>query len=143
MTVRVERTFDLPVPPEEVWEFIADPKRRASAISVVAEYDAEAGSRRATWHIELPIPFVSRTIPVETEDVVREEPRYVKFVGRSSAMRVTGEHEILPTEGGCRLVNRFVVEGRIPGIERYFKKHLDEELSNLEDALRDEVGVRS
>ncbi|WP_458188267.1 CoxG family protein [Haladaptatus sp. NG-WS-4] len=142
MTVRVERTFDLPVPPEEVWAFIADPKRRASAISVVAEYD-EKSDNRATWHIELPIPFVNRTIPVETEDVAREEPEYVKFIGRSSAMRVTGEHEIEPTEGGCRLLNRFVVEGRIPGIERYFKKHLDEELSNLEDALRDEVGVRS
>ncbi|WP_458205295.1 SRPBCC family protein [Haladaptatus sp. NG-SE-30] len=142
MTVRVERTFDLPVPPEEVWEFIADPKRRASAISVVADYDAGSGNR-ATWHIELPIPFVNRTIPVETEDITRKEPEYVKFVGRSSAMRVTGEHEIEPTDEGCRLANRFVVEGRVPGIERYFKKHLDDELTNLEDALRDEIGVPS
>jgi len=143
MTVRVERTFDLPVPPEEVWEFIADPKRRAEAISVVADYDAEAGGRKATWHIELPIPFVNRTIPVETEDVTREEPRYVKFVGRSSAMDVTGEHKIEETENGCKLHNRFIVEGSVPGIERYFKKHLDEELTNLESALRDEVGVVS
>ncbi|SIR08070.1 Carbon monoxide dehydrogenase subunit G [Haladaptatus litoreus] len=140
MTVRVERTFELPVPPEDVWEFLADPKRRASAISVVADYDAHEG-HRATWHIELPIPFVNKTIPVETEDVAREEPRYVKFVGRSSALRVTGEHEIEPTEEGCRLVNRFVVDGRVPGIERYFKKHLDDELENLEEKLQEEVGV--
>ncbi|WP_049970643.1 CoxG family protein [Haladaptatus cibarius] len=140
MTVRVERTFELPVPPEDVWEFLADPKRRASAISVVADYDAHEG-HRATWHIELPIPFVNKTIPVETEDVAREEPRYVKFVGRSSALRVTGEHEVEPTETGCRLVNRFVVDGRVPGIERYFKKHLDDELQNLEEKLQDEVGV--
>ncbi|GAA0199610.1 SRPBCC family protein [Haladaptatus pallidirubidus] len=140
MTVRVERTFELSVPPEDVWEFLADPKRRASAISVVADYDAHEG-HRATWHIELPIPFVNKTIPVETEDVAREEPRYVKFVGRSSALRVTGEHEIEPTGKGCRLINRFVVDGRVPGIERYFKKHLDDELQNLEEKLREEVGV--
>lgn len=139
MTVRLERTFELAIPPEEVWDFIADPKRRASAISVVADYEVDG--RRSTWHIELPIPFVSRTIPVETEDVVRDEPRFVKFVGRSSAMRVTGEHEIEPTDQGCRLHNRFVVEGRMPGIERYFKKHLDDELGNIETALREEVGV--
>ncbi|ODR79341.1 polyketide cyclase [Haladaptatus sp. W1] len=143
MTVRVERTFDLPVPPEDVWDFIADPKRRAEAISVVADYDTKAGGRRATWHIELPIPFVNRTIPVKTEDVTREEPRYVKFVGRSSAMRVTGEHTIEETDSGCKLHNRFIVEGRVPGIERYFKKHLDDELTNLETELQEEVGVVS
>jgi carbon monoxide dehydrogenase subunit G len=137
MTVRVERTFDLAVPPEDVWDFISDPARRADAISVVADYDVEGN--RATWHIELPVPLVNQTIPVETEDVEREESRYVKFVGRSSAMRVVGEHEIEPTDGGCRLVNRFVVDGQIPGVEQYFKRHLEDELSNLEDALRSEV----
>ena len=143
MTVRVERTFDLPVPPEEVWGFIADPACRAKAISVVADYDLKDDGRRATWHIELPIPFVNRTISVETEDVTREKPRYVKFVGKSSAMHVTGEHEIEETEDGSHLHNRFVVDGKIPGVERYFKKHLDDELTNLEHALRSEVGVIS
>ncbi|WP_433624515.1 SRPBCC family protein [Halomicrococcus sp. NG-SE-24] len=137
MTVRVERTFDLAVPPEKVWDFISDPARRADAISVVADYDVEGD--RATWHIELPIPLMNQTIPVETEDVTREDSRYVKFVGRSSAMHVVGEHEIEPTDDGCRLVNRFVVDGRLPGIERYFKRHLNDELSNLEAALRREV----
>lgn len=143
MTVRVERTFDLPVPPEDVWGFIAEPEYRAKAISVVSDYDLKGDGKRATWHIELPIPFVNRTVPVETEDVTREKPRYVKFVGKSSAMRVTGEHEIEETEDGSQLHNRFVVDGRVPGIERYFKKHLDDELTNLERALRNEVGVVS
>ncbi|MCO8245109.1 MULTISPECIES: SRPBCC family protein [unclassified Haladaptatus] len=143
MTVRVERTFDLPVPPEDVWGFIAEPEYRAKAISVVSDYDLKDDGKRATWHIELPIPFVNRTVPVETEDVTREEPRYVKFVGKSSAMRVTGEHEIEETEDGSQLHNRFVVEGKVPGIERYFKKHLDDELTNLERTLRNEVGVVS
>lgn len=135
MTVRIERTFDFSVPPADVWEFISDPERRANAISVVSEYETDDAGR-STWHVSLPIPFVDTTVPVETEEVVREPPRYVKFVGRSSAMRVTGEHEIAETEDGCRLRNRFVVEGRIPGVEGYFKRHLDDELVNLERALR-------
>ncbi|MFC4450392.1 CoxG family protein [Halorussus aquaticus] len=138
MTVRVERTFDLAVSPENVWNFIADPEKRASVISVVSDYE-KTGENTSIWHIELPIPFLDRTVPVETEDVERDPPRYVKFVGRSSALRVTGEHEIQETETGSRLVNRFTVEGRVPGIERYFKKNLDEELDNLETALRGEA----
>ncbi|WP_132060527.1 CoxG family protein [Halorussus amylolyticus] len=137
MTVRVERTFELSVPPETVWEFISDPEKRANAISVVADYE-RTGETTSIWHISVPIPFLDTTVPVETEDVTRDPPRYVKFVGRSSALRVTGEHEIRETETGSKLVNKFVVEGRVPGIERYFKKNLDRELDNLEDALEAE-----
>ena len=138
MTVRVERTFELSVPPEDVWEFIADPERRARTISVVSDYE-QTGERTSVWRIKLPIPFLDRTVSVETEDVERDPPRYVKFVGRSSALRVTGEHTIEETAGGCRLHNRFVVDGRVPGIERYFKKNLDKELDNLEAKLREEA----
>jgi carbon monoxide dehydrogenase subunit G len=140
MTVRVSRSFELPVEPEEVWEFIVDPAKRASAISVVERYEVH-DDVRATWHIALPIPLVDRTVAVETEDVTREPPRYVKFVGRSSALRVTGEHTIEPTESGCRLVNEFVVEGRIPGVESFFKRNLDRELDNLEAQLRETLNV--
>ena len=138
MTVRVERTFDLGVPPETVWAFIADPERRASVISVVEDYE-QTGERTAVWHVRVPIPFLDATVPVETEDVERDPPRYVKFVGRSSALRVTGEHELSETDEGSRLVNRFTVEGKVPGVERYFKKNLDRELDNLEAALREEA----
>ncbi|UPW00198.1 SRPBCC family protein [Halorussus gelatinilyticus] len=138
MTVRVERTFDLGVSPENVWEFIADPEKRASAISVVADYE-RTGETSSIWHIKLPIPFLDTTVPVRTEDVERDPPRYVKFVGRSSALRVTGEHEIQETETGSKLINRFTVEGKVPGVERFFKKNLDNELDNLEAALREEA----
>ncbi|WP_135854556.1 CoxG family protein [Halorussus salinus] len=140
MTVRVERTFELEVSPENVWEFIADPEKRASTISVVADYE-QTGEYSSIWHIKLPIPFLDTTVPVKTEDVERDPPRYVKFVGRSSALRVTGEHEIQETETGSRLVNRFTVEGKVPGVERFFKKNLDDELDNLEAALREEAAA--
>ncbi len=142
MTVRVERTFELPVPPERVWEFIVDPEQRARSISVVSDFtlDDEDG-RKATWKVDLPIPLVNRTASVDTEDVRRDPPEYVKFVGRSKLMRVTGEHELEAIEAGSRLTNRFVVDGRLPGVERYFEKNLDDELANLEAAIREDTAT--
>ncbi|QLH78732.1 SRPBCC family protein [Halosimplex rubrum] len=140
MTVRVERSFELPVDRERVWEFIADPGRRAGAISVVSEYTVhDDGS--ATWRLDLPIPVVNRTIAVETEDEERRAPEYVRFVGRSKVMKVVGEHELTETDEGTRLTNRFVVDGSLPGVERFFKRNLDDEIRNLEQALADDLGV--
>lgn len=140
MTVRVERSFSLPVSRERVWSFIADPGNRAQAISVVADYRlSDDEGRRATWEVELPIPLVRKTVTVETKDIVRDPPRYVKFQGRSKAMTVTGEHELHETDEGCRLDNRFVVEGRLPGVETFFRRHLDDELENLRRAAERDV----
>ncbi|SEO76664.1 Carbon monoxide dehydrogenase subunit G [Halogranum amylolyticum] len=142
MTVRVQRTFEFDAAPRRVWEFIADPAKRAEAISVVEEYEIDpTDERKATWHIELPIPLLSSTVSVETEDIARDEPRYVKFAGKSRALRVTGEHTIEETENGCKLHNEFVVDGRLPGVEKFFKRNLDRELDNLEDALRRDLGL--
>ncbi|EMA42375.1 hypothetical protein C448_10789 [Halococcus morrhuae DSM 1307] len=135
MTVRVERTFELAVPPEQVWAFIADPGKRAEAISVVDSFDIH-DETHATWHIALPIPFVDRTIAVETEDTERDPPTHVEFVGRSRVLRVVGEHDLETVDDGTRLRNRFTVEGKMPGVEGFFKRNLDDELDNLEAAIR-------
>ncbi|MFB6072767.1 MAG: CoxG family protein [Halobacterium sp.] len=137
MTVRVERTFELPVPADDVWEFISDPEKRAGAISVVDSYDTDGET--TTWHVRLPIPVVRSTIAVDTREVERDPPRYVKFVGKSRIFNVTGEHEIEPTDDGCRLTNRFVVDGKVPGVETFFERNLDDELDELERQLRAEA----
>ena len=136
MTVRVQRTFEFDAPPEQVWEFIADPASRAEAISVVDSYEANDDGTM-TWHVRLPVPGISATVAVETEETRKEPPELVEFVGRSRALRVTGKHVVEATDTGSSLRNEFVVDGRTPGVERYFKKNLDEELENLERALRD------
>jgi carbon monoxide dehydrogenase subunit G len=136
MTVRVRRIFEFDVPPEPIWEFIADPAKRADAISVVDRYEVDAETGEAIWHVRLPIPLVKSTIRVETRDVTRDPPTHVEFIGSSSVFRVTGEHIIEPTDGGSRLINEFVVDGRVPGVERFFERNLDSELDNLERALR-------
>ncbi len=130
-------------PPERVWEFIADPDNRARPISVVEDWETN-DDHEGTWQLSLPIPIVDRTITVETRDVERREPEYVRFVGRSKVMQVQGEHELEPTDGGgTRLVNRFVVDGKLPGVERFFKRNLDDEMDNLEAALRDHLEVEA
>lgn len=138
MTTEVTLEFELEHPQEDVWTFIADHERRAEAISVVEDYDVGPDDRSATWHLSLPIPLVGGTIAVETEEIEREEPEYVRFTGRSKAMNIVGEHALTPTEdGGCVLENTFKVEGRLPGVESFFKKNLEPELRNLEAALND------
>lgn len=138
MTVRVQRRFELAAPCKEVWGFIADPEQRARAISVVSEYEiTDEEGRSAVWYIDIPIPVIRRTARVETEDTERDPPRRVEFVGRSKVLHVTGEHHLETTDDGCRLANEFVVDGNLPGVERFFKKNLDTELDNLERALRE------
>lgn len=142
MTVRVERSIELPVEPERVWAFIDDPEKRARAISVVDDYELH-GDGRATWHVRLPIPFVNTTVAVQTRDIDRDPPNSVTFVGESPVMEVRGEHEVVAIDGGTRLVNRFTVDGSVPGIEGFFRRNLDDELANLDRALREELGEQS
>lgn len=140
MTVRVERVLHVPAPREEVWAFMVDPEKRARAISVVEDFElGEAGE--ATWHVRLPIPVVDRTVTIETEERERDPPEYVEFVGRSSILRVVGEHELAATDEGTDLTIRFVVDGRVPGVERFFERRLDDELLNLGTALADDLGL--
>jgi len=141
MTVRVERTMTVAASPERVWEFIGDPDQRARPISVVKDWEIHDADH-ATWHVSLPIPVIDRTIAIETEDVEERENEYVRFIGRSKVMRVQGEQELELTEdGGTRVTSRFVVDGRLPGVERFFKKNLDTELQNLERALSEYLEV--
>ncbi len=133
MTARVERAFEVDGDVEAVWTYIADPGNRAEAISVVDRWETEGDE--TTWYLRLPIPLVGGTVAVRTRDVEFEPPERVKFTGRSSVMHVTGEHVLEPTEAGTRVVNRFAVDGRLPGVEAFFKRNLDGELDNLQDAL--------
>lgn len=143
MTIRVERVMEIPADPQAVWAFIVDPEKRARPISVVTGFDLDdEDGRKATWTVKLPIPLINKTVEVDTEDVERDPPRYVKFTGRSRVMQVVGEHTLEATDTGTRLTNEFTVEGRVPGVERYFKRNLEREFDNLEDALFDDLGLR-
>ena len=143
MTVRVERTFEFDAARDDVWDFIADPEKRARPISVVDEFEV-TGDRTARWHVRLPIPVIRRTIAVDTEDEEVDPPRFVRFVGRSKVFRVVGEHELTELDGGrTSLRNRFMVDGRVPGVERFFERNLDAELENLQEAIAADLGIEA
>lgn len=140
MTVRVTRTFDVTLPIQQVWNLLSDPENRAQAISVVERYELESdGGGEATWYLSLPIPALDSTLAVRTRDLERNPPKYVKFEGRSRVMNVIGEHELTETADGTRIENRFVVESRVPGLERFFKRNLDAELQNIKDMVERHV----
>lgn len=138
MSARVERRFEVDADPEAVWEFIEDPANRARAISVVDRFDRNG--EVTTWHIRLPIPLIRTTIRVKTRDVEREPPHFVRFRGKSSAFDVEGEHRIETDADTTSVLNVFTVKGRAPGVERFFRRNLDQELTNLERALKAYVG---
>jgi len=144
MTVRVERTVTVPATPEQVWGFIADPEKRARSISVVTDFELhDDDGSQATWFVELPVPLLHRTIRIETRDEQRRPPEFVRFTGRSKVLYVTGEHTITEVEGGTELVSEFVVEGRVPGVERFFERNLDREIEHLETTLRKDLGIEA
>lgn len=139
MTARVERRFSVQGTVADVWEFIADPANRARAISVVEHFEQRGDT--TIWHIRLPIPFIRKTFPVKTRDVEREPPEFVRFKGTSSTFNVEGEHRIEGTDSGATINNVFVVEGRAPGVEGFFRRNLDGEITNLERALKSHLAT--
>jgi len=141
MVVRAERVVEISAPREQVWEFIDDPEKRARPISVVTDFEL-LDNGKAIWHVALPLPLTDRTFRIETEDRKREPPEYVEFVGTSKAFRVIGEHELVETAEGTELHNTFTVEGRLPGVETFFKRNIDDELENLERAILDDVAAQ-
>ncbi len=129
MTVEVERSFDVDTSQDEVWDLLASDANRARAIDVVDRFEQDGDE--TVWHVKLPGPLSSRTMAVRTWDIQRDPPEYVEFVGRSKAMDVTGEHEVTARETGCRVRNRFVVDGKLPGVERFFRRNIDGEIDNI------------
>jgi len=140
MVADVERTFEVDAPIEEVWELIADPETRAEAISVVESYRTDG--EEFVWDLELPVPVINETVMVRTQDVDRRPPEFVEFVGRSKVMEVTGRHSLEPTETGCRVTNRFIVNGNVPGVETFFERRIDDEIENLLATVEDTLSAR-
>lgn len=140
MTVEVERVYEVDVPVEAVWERLSDPGFRARAISIVDSFEVDGDE--TVWRVRVPIPGIRGTVPVRTRDVDRDPPRYVKFVGDARVMSVQGEHELSATEDGTQVRNRFVVDGSIPGIERFFSSRIDDEIEGMLAAVGTDITVR-
>lgn len=139
MSTIVERTYRVDAPPEDMWELIADPALRAEAISVVDHFEQDG--EETIWYLKMPIRAIPGTIKVRTRDVERDPPRYVRFAGTSSIMDIAGEHEIAKTDSGCTVKNRFRVEGKFPGVERFFEKNIDKEMENMTKLATDRLAI--
>ncbi len=139
MTTTVERTYRVDAPPEAVWRLIADPANRARAISVVDRFEQDG--EETIWHLRLPIRAIPGTIAVRTRDVERDPPRFVRFVGTSKIMSVEGEHEITAEDGKSLVRNRFRVEGKFPGVERFFERNIDSEIRDMIEHVASQLSI--
>jgi carbon monoxide dehydrogenase subunit G len=133
MTVDVERSYAVDTDCSEVWELLTNERNRAEAISVVDSFERDGDE--TIWQVKLPGPLSSRTMAVRTWDIETDPPRFVEFVGRSKVMDVTGEHELSDTEEGCHVRSRFVVDGKLPGVERFFRRNIDDEIRNIMETV--------
>lgn len=141
MTVRVKRSYELDYNKEQVWKVISDHELRAEGLTVVDDYEVH-NEQTVTWVLSLDLPLVPSTLSVKTREQNRDPPEEVAFKGKSKAFTAKGKHKIeqLP-DGGCILHSSFVVEGRLPGVERFFKRNLESELQSLVNYYRDELDV--
>ncbi|MFW6458622.1 MAG: SRPBCC family protein [Halodesulfurarchaeum sp.] len=133
MTVSIERDFVVDGSPESVWSFLQDPENRARAISLVDRFEVEGET--TIWHLDVPIPGSRQTLSVRTRPIDRKPPESVSFEGQSSVFDVVGEHRIHSADGKTTVHNRFEVAGKVPGVERIFKRRFDGEIANLEREL--------
>jgi len=70
--------------------------------------------------------------------VLRDALKHPEFNRADLKAMLTGEHEIREVGGGgSTLTNRFVVDGKVPGVEQFFKRNLDDELDRLQRKLED------
>ena len=139
MVVEVERTYQVDAPCEEVWEALSDPDNRAQSISIVESYEQRGDDY--IWQLSLPIPVVRGTMAVKTRDIERDPPRFVRFKGKSKVMHVTGEHELTPVENGCEARSTFIVDGKLPGIETFFERNVDEEIQNILQKATEAISI--
>lgn len=138
MAIEAERTITLDAPREDVWQFVSNPTTRAETLSIVERYSID-GDGSATWEVDLPIPFIQESFPVETEDSEVKEPKYLKYVGDSKAFSITGEHWINESGGGTFLQLRLTLEAKLPGVELFLSQNIEDEIDNLVRALKRSV----
>ena len=129
MTVDIERSYLVDAPVSTVWELLSSERNRAEAIEVVERF--ERNGDETIWYVRLPGPLRSRTMAVRTWVVKHDAPRFVKFVGKAKVMDVSGEHELTETDDGCLVRSRFIVDGKLPGVERFFRRNIDDEIENI------------
>ena len=140
MAREVRRVLAIDGSIDAVWNILSDPAVRAEAIGLVESYTVE-NDTTVTWHVRLPIPLVRSTVPVTTTDTTREPPELVEFTASSTAFKLRGRHRLETVDGQTHVENVFAIDGFVPGLERFFVRHLDQELKSLQTTLRRELAT--
>jgi len=83
--MRIEETFAVPAPVEEVWDFITDPRKMASCIPSV-ESVAVLDDRRYEVVVKQKVGFISATFKIQTEVLEKQAPHRIVFSNKGKTI---------------------------------------------------------
>jgi carbon monoxide dehydrogenase subunit G len=122
--VRVEESIEIARPPEEVWEFIADPANDPRWCSKVKSVEP-SGDRR--WQVmHKPVPMRA-AIELTVEHVELEPPTRLTMREEDDASTVSVEYRLDPTATGTRFTQ--VTEGEWKRLPRLLHKTFERGVS--------------
>lgn len=109
--------IDLPVLPEEAFDFLADFHRTAEWDPGVVEAERRSpGPSRKGSRFEVVVSFLGRRLPLEYEITLYDRPRRLVLEGGDETLRSVDELTFAPREGGTRVTYEATLELR--GIRR-------------------------
>ena len=76
--MKIEETFAVPAPVEEVWDFITDPQKMASCLPSV-ESVTVLDDRRYEVVVKQKVGFISATFKIQTEVLEKQAPHRIVF----------------------------------------------------------------
>ena len=85
--MKIEETFEVPAPVEQVWEFIADPRKMASCLPAVQSVEI-VDDRHYEVTVKQKVGFISATFKIETEVLEKEAPS--RMVLRNRGKTIAG-----------------------------------------------------
>jgi carbon monoxide dehydrogenase subunit G len=83
--MRIEETFAVPAPVEEVWDFITDPRKMASCIPSV-ESVVVLDDRRYEVVVKQKVGFISATFKIQTEVLEKQAPNRIVFSNKGKTI---------------------------------------------------------
>ena len=97
--------IDLPVPPEQAFDYLADFERTAEWDPGVAEAERlTEGPSRLGSRFRVVVAFLGRRIPFEYQIVRYERPHRLILEGDDGSLRSIDELSFVPRDGGTRVL---------------------------------------
>ena len=83
--MKIEETFAVPAPVEQVWDFITDPRKMASCLPSVQSVEV-LDDRHYEVVVKQKVGFISATFKIQTEVLEKQPPNRIVFVNKGKTI---------------------------------------------------------